>query len=190
MARAVNIPEALEAAAAMPQSAFEQDERDTFTALYRAHHPALLRFALHMTGDRDAAAEVTQDVFVWLIHHRSAFDPARGELAAFLTGVARKVIQRRERTLRRWLPFSDFAPPRVEMSAAVDRELESAGLRKAIASLPVRYREVIVLCDLEGRSYEEAARLLGCAIGTLRSRLHRGRELLIRKFQPGNGIRP
>jgi DNA-directed RNA polymerase specialized sigma24 family protein len=91
-------------------------------------------------------------------------------------------VQRRARNARRWLPFDDAVPV-----AAVGPDLaggiDAASLRKAIGRLPVRYREAIVLCDLEGRSYEEAAVVLGCAIGTIRSRLHRGRELLARKFQ-------
>jgi RNA polymerase sigma-70 factor, ECF subfamily len=63
-------------------------DRETFTALYRMHQPAVFRFALSMTGDRAAAAEVTQDVFVWLLHHPDSFDPAPGELNSFLLGVA------------------------------------------------------------------------------------------------------
>jgi RNA polymerase sigma-70 factor (ECF subfamily) len=66
-----------------------------------------------------------------------------------------------------------------------DDTLDTASLRKAIAALPARYREAIVLCNLQGRSYEEAAAVLGCAVGTVRSRLHRGRELLGRKMLPG-----
>ena len=50
-------------------------------------------------------------------------------------------------------------------------------------SLPVRYREAVVLCDLEGKSYDEAAAAMGCVVGTVRSRLFRARELLVRKFQ-------
>ena len=163
---------------------FRSGDREAFTALYRSHYPAIFRFAWHMSGDRSEALEITQDVFVWLIHHPAAFDPARGEFPAFLNGVARKVLHRRERTLRRWLPFSEAAPRKVDSAAALDRALDSASVRKAIALLPVRYREAVVLCDLEGKSYEEAAGLLSCAVGTIRSRLHRGRELLARKFQP------
>ena len=58
-----------------------------------------------------------------------------------------------------------------------------ASLPATIASLPVPYREAVVLCDLEGQTYEEAAAVQGCAVGTVRSRLHRARELLARKFQ-------
>jgi hypothetical protein len=68
--------------------------------------------------------------------------------------------------------------PHIDPAGAIDAE----SLRKAIALMPLRYREVVVLCDLESRSYEEAAALLDCAVGTIRSRLHRGRELLMRKL--------
>ena len=164
---------------------FREGDRDAFTELYRTRYPAIFRFAFYMTGDRIKAGEVTQDVFVWLIHHPGEFDPERGGLAAFLGGVARKLLLRRERNERRWLSL-----PRLETrdaaDAAVDlaRAIDTAALRKAIALLPVRYREAVVLCDLESKSYEEAAALLGCAIGTIRSRLHRARELLVRKLQP------
>jgi RNA polymerase sigma-70 factor (ECF subfamily) len=170
---------------------FRAGDREAFTALYRTHHPAIFRFAFHMTADPVKAAEITQDVFVWLIHHAAEFDPERGALPAFLGGVARKFVQRRQRNERRWLPFDAGAAfrleaPPIDFSSAIDAE----SLRKAIALLPIRYREAIVLCDLESQSYEEAAVALGCAVGTIRSRLHRGRELLARKFQPKKEIRP
>jgi RNA polymerase sigma-70 factor, ECF subfamily len=56
-------------------------------------------------------------------------------------------------------------------------------VRKAIASLPENYREAVVLCDLEEMSYEEAASALGCPVGTVRSRLHRGRAILVEKLE-------
>ena len=86
---------------------FRAGDRDAFTAIYRSHSPAIHRFALHMTADPAKAAEITQDVFVWLIHHPDGFDPKRGELGAFLTGVARKHVQRRWQQERRWVPFEE-----------------------------------------------------------------------------------
>ncbi len=56
---------------------FRAGDRDAFTAVYRAHHAALFRFAFHMTADPATASELTQDAFVWLIHHASEFDPQR-----------------------------------------------------------------------------------------------------------------
>jgi RNA polymerase sigma-70 factor (ECF subfamily) len=163
---------------------FREGDRDAFTTLYRLHHPPVFRFALHMTGDRPKAEEVTQDVFVWLIHHAGNFDPARGELGAFLLGVTRRFLQRRYASERRFVPFEkshDRAEP--ENSGEPDTE----DLKRAILTLPPRYREAVVLCDLEGKSYEEASALLECALGTVRSRLHRARALLARKLRVAEG---
>jgi RNA polymerase sigma-70 factor (ECF subfamily) len=162
-------------------------DREAFTSVYRAHSPAVFRFALYMTGDRVKAAEITQDVFVWLIYHPDDFDPARGEMGSFLVGVARKILLRHQYNERRWVPFDEAENVALrEQPGAEDetqRESQAAALREAIAVLPSRYREVVVLCDLEGKSYEQAAASLECAVGTVRSRLHRARELLARKLQ-------
>jgi RNA polymerase sigma-70 factor, ECF subfamily len=161
---------------------FRNGDRDAFSALYRAHHAAVFRFALYLTGDREQASEVTQEVFVWLVHHPSAFDPERGDLPAFLGGVARQMVRRRRREAQRWLPLNETmagtAPP---PEIGVDED--AAELWKAIASLPDRYRETVILCDLEEMSNEQAAGVLGCAVGTIWSRLHRAHELLQRKLQ-------
>ena len=162
---------------------FRGGDREAFLTLYRAHSPAILRFALYMTADCVRAEEVTQDVFVWLIHHTGDWNPDRGDLPAFLGGVARKFLHRQQRAERRWLPLDESAAGSDALSGDLEREQEAAGLRKAIAALPVPYREAVVLCDLEGMSYEEAAAVQGCAVGTVRSRLHRARQLLARKYQ-------
>jgi RNA polymerase sigma-70 factor (ECF subfamily) len=164
---------------------FRDGDREAFTALYRAHSPAVFRFALHMTGDRAKAAEATQEVFVWLIEHVGGFDPVRGELGAYLAGVVRKIVRRQQQREQRWMPLYEGSASPVNgkgRSSGAPYDDEVAGLRKAIASLPARYREAVVLCDLEGRSYEEAAEVAGCATGTVRSRLHRARGLLARKL--------
>ncbi|HEX3748256.1 MAG TPA: RNA polymerase sigma factor [Bryobacteraceae bacterium] len=163
-------------------------DREAFTALYRAHFPAVFRFVLYMTGDRMCAGEITQDVFVWLVHHPGDFDPQRGELPAFLGGVARKLLHRRQQVDRRWLPLEEAALPKAEdggavLVAGIEMRQDVEELRRAIAALPERYREAVVLCDLQEKSYQQAADELGCALGTVRSRLHRARELLVRKFQ-------
>lgn len=164
---------------------FREGDREAFTSIYRAHHPAVFRFALHMTGDPVKAAETAQDVFVWLIHHAEDFDPERGDLSAFLTGVTRKLLQRRRHDEQRWVPFDEAVAGGASGYAAPDPDTSDADrLRAAIMALPDRYREVVALCDLEGKSYEEAARILECALGTVRSRLHRARGLLARKLQP------
>ena len=160
---------------------FRGGDGEAFAELYRRHSPGVFRFALYMTGDAGRAEEVTQDVFVWLVHHPAGFDANRGELGAYLAGVARKILQRRQRNERRWAPIGETpaeAAPRGEAAA------EAAMLRAAIAALPPRYRQVIALCDLEGFSYEEASAALEVAPGTVRSRLHRARAFLGKKLNP------
>ena len=163
---------------------FRAGDRDAFNTLYADHHPAVFRFALHMTADREKAVEVAQDVFVWLIHHAEDFDPERGELAAFLTGVTKKFLQRRKYEEQRWVPFEDTLVEGRQRTAGPEPDSTDADrLRAAIIALPERYREAVALCDLEGFSYEEAAARLECAVGTVRSRLHRARGLLARKLR-------
>jgi RNA polymerase sigma-70 factor (ECF subfamily) len=69
-----------------------------------------------------------------------------------------------------------------DVTSDLARDADVQRLRRAIVTLPSRYREVLVLCDLQDVSYTEAASTLGCAIGTIRSRLHRARELLKTKI--------
>jgi len=69
---------------------------------------------------------------------------------------------------------------RLERSEAIAR------LRDAVLTLPEHYREPIALCDLEGKSYEEASALLGCPVGTVRSRLNRARSILLEKLRPSH----
>jgi RNA polymerase sigma-70 factor (ECF subfamily) len=170
---------------------FRDGDREAFTLLYRTHQNAVFRFAMFMTGDTAKAADVTQDVFVWLIHHAGNFDPARGELGAFLAGVTRKFLQKRRGEELRWVQLDEST-----LTEPVGwREGEDGGaqdadaLRRAILALPEKYREVVVRCDLEEKSYEEAADVIGCAVGTVRSRLHRARGLLARKLEKQAGKR-
>jgi len=164
---------------------FRDGDRDAFSALYKIHHAGVFRFALYMTGDRERAGEIAQEVFVWLIHHPAAFDPARGDLRSFLGGVARQMLRRRRREEQRWLPLDESAAGAAPPAEIADAE-EAADLWKAIASLPERYRETVILCDMEEMSNEQAAEILGCAVGTVWSRLHRAHELLQRKLQAKN----
>jgi RNA polymerase sigma-70 factor (ECF subfamily) len=170
---------------------FRDGDREAFTLIYRAHQSAVFRFAMFMTGDHTKAAEVTQDVFVWLIHHAGNFDPARGELAAFLAGVTRKFLQKRRGEELRWVQLDEsMLTEPTGWREGEDRGAQDADvLRGAILALPEKYREVVVRCDLEEKSYEEAAAVIGCAVGTVRSRLHRARGLLARKLETQTGKR-
>ena len=168
-------------------------DEQAFVALYREHQGSVYRFALHMSGSADVAEEVTQEVFMALIRDARQYDPDRGSLAAYLIGIARKMVFRMLES-KAGLPQTDSESDGVELIAdGQDIAAELAWnerldlLRKAVLSLPPNYREVIVLCDLDEMDYTEAADVLGCAVGTIRSRLHRARMLLAEKMRAGDG---
>lgn len=162
-------------------------DRDAFAALYRRRRPDVYRFALHMTGAPAAAEDVAQDVFLAVIREAQRYTPGRSGVVPWLLGIARNLALRRI-TERRHEPLPDqgFEPGVVvDPAEAVARGQEIATLRAALATLPVAYREAVVLCDLQELSYQEAADAAGCAIGTIRSRLHRGRGLLADTLRKG-----
>ncbi|HEX5230537.1 MAG TPA: RNA polymerase sigma factor [Bryobacteraceae bacterium] len=160
-------------------------EEKAFLEFYRRYQGVVYRFALQMSGKTDVAEEVTQDVFVAVMKSAQRYDDERGSAAAFLYGIARNFVLR---TLERERPYVTSLDERSDEVADQDLfgDLERAErldtLRKAVLALPPAYREVVVLCDLHERDYAEAATVLGCAIGTVRSRLHRARALLAEKM--------
>ncbi len=158
---------------------FRTGDREGFAELYRLHSKPVYRFTLYICADPAKASEITQDVFVWLVHHPDTYDPTRGELSSFLIGVARQMLRRRYSEEKRWVVLDDTLTAREREGFT---ESDVALVRRAVAALPLRYREVVAVCDLQEKSYEEAARLLECAVGTVRSRLHRARLLLAKKL--------
>jgi len=165
-------------------------DEEAFTVLYRRRQGPVFRFALHMSGSAQIAEEVTQDVFVFLLQRGRDFDPSRGALGAFLFGVARNYVRRAlERNYSEALlntPADDEAQSLVtedDPAEGIARRQTSTALWKAVLSLPEHYREVVVLCDLQELSYAQAAEALGCAIGTIRSRLHRAHDMLGKKLK-------
>lgn len=187
----MKIPEEDQDEALLKRSA--KGDEVAFTALYLKHAGVLYRFALRMTGSAWGAEEIVQDVFMTLIRDTSRYDAARGSLPAFLFGIARnKVMKHNERLPREialverhedgngaGVTLRDSYTP--AMWAEQRERLEK--VRAAVMELPVEFRETVVLCELEEMSYNEAARVLDCPIGTVRSRLHRGRALLLAKLE-------
>ena len=168
-------------------------DEDAFTLLYRRHQAPLFRFAMRMTGNSWAAEEIVQDVFMTLVREPRKYDPDRGALGAFLYGVARnRIMKHLERTPKNFSldqtgdTFQETPTQLQEqMTPAHWAELRERReqVRAAVLELPVEFRETVVLCELEEMSYEEAARALDCPVGTIRSRLHRGRALLLAKLE-------
>lgn len=168
-------------------------DEDAFVALYRRHQSALYRFALRMTGSAWGAEEVVQDVFMTLMKEPKKYDASRGTLGAYLFGIARNRVMKLLERLPREVSLEDknedgsgggmalrdsFTP-----AMWAEKRQRSERVRAAVMELPAEFRETVVLCELEEMSYEEAARMIGCPVGTIRSRLHRGRALLLAKLE-------
>src|SRR5580704_7716156 len=161
-----------------------------FLEFYRRHQGVVYRFALQMSGKTEIAEEVTQDVFM-VVMGPARYDSERGSVAAFLYGIARNIVLRALERERPYLTVLDdpaggyagrvAAEDDIFSDLARNERLEK--LRKAVLALPPAFREVVVLCDLHERDYAEAASAIGCAIGTVRSRLHRARALLAEKMR-------
>jgi RNA polymerase sigma-70 factor (ECF subfamily) len=187
-------------------AALAGDER-AFGELYRRWQGPMIRFARQMCGADGGAEDVVQEVFVALLENGQQFDPARGPLAAYLYGVARHQARRRLRTDGRYTALDDERAEAEEagsiggmsgasnggpvldldmdVGAVLDRRLSIDLVHRLVLTLPVLYREALVLCDLHELGYAEAAAALGCPVGTVRSRLHRARALLADKVRSG-----
>jgi RNA polymerase sigma-70 factor (ECF subfamily) len=168
-------------------------DEGAFAELYRRHQAPLYRFAMRMTGNSWAAEEIVQDVFMILVREPKKYDVERGALGAFLYGVARNRIMKylerapRDFSLEENNDGSRETPVQLQeqKTPAHWAELRERRqqVRAAVLELPAEFREAVVLCELEEMSYEEAARALDCPVGTIRSRLHRGRALLLAKLE-------
>jgi RNA polymerase sigma-70 factor, ECF subfamily len=168
-----------------------QGDEEAFAALYRRHKDAVYRFALLRTGSAAQAADVTQETFLHLMTRPEQYDAARGSIAAWLCGVARN-LARRETGAREDATDPEqmagdgaCAPALVDDHGPAERLLASETadqVRTALAQVPAHYRDVLILCEISELSYAEAAQVCGIDIGTVRSRLSRGRAHLAERL--------
>jgi RNA polymerase sigma-70 factor (ECF subfamily) len=173
-------------------------DESAFAALYRRRQAGLYRFALQMSGSESVAEDATQEVFMSLLAASHGFDAAKGSLSSYLYGAARNQVLRRLEMEKAYVALSDetdeacasdekVSDARQDPLAALARSETVETVRQAVLALPVHYREVVVLCELQEMSYAEAACALDCAVGTVRSRLHRARALLVERLKDLDG---
>ena len=151
-----------------------------FAALVQRHGPVVLSACLGIVGNDHDAQDAFQATF-FILARKSSTLWVRESLGPWLHRVACraavrvKVASSRRRATERHL--AEMAGNRAGSGSGISDDIVQA-LHEAVDRLPDHYRRPVVLCDLEGHSYEEAARQLGCPVGTVRSRLARGRERL------------
>jgi RNA polymerase sigma-70 factor, ECF subfamily len=163
-------------------------DADAFADIYRQYQNIVYRFGCAMTGSEAAAEDITQETFVALFRDLARYDPARASFTTYLYGIVRNLSRERLRRDRRFLSLDVLGAGSARTSYVSDpsASLEGAELaaqvRQALRRLPARYRELIVLCDLHGMSYADAGVVAEISIPAVRSRLHRGRQLLRRQL--------
>lgn len=155
----------------------------TWEEIVEQHSARVFRLAYRLTGNQHDAEDLTQEVFIRVFRSLDSFKPGSFEgwihritTNLFLDRVRRKSKFRFDRFgegAEERLTAADPSPERAWNDAMLDADVEAA-----LAALPDEFRVAVVLCDIEGLSYEEIADVLGVKLGTVRSRIHRGRKQL------------
>lgn len=165
-----------------------------FAPLVERYAPAVLRLARAVAPDEATAADVVQEAFLDAYRGAASFRPSRGTVRTWLFAIARHAARRARRATRE-VPVEDPEESLRELGVAAGwgtdapllRADERERLSRAIASLPARDREVLVLCDVEALGGLAAAEVLGVEHRALKSRLHRARMRLLAVLRAGEG---
>ncbi|MGZ5398931.1 MAG: RNA polymerase sigma factor SigE [Nocardioides sp.] len=157
----------------------------TWDEIVERHSDRVYRLAYRLTGNRPDAEDLTQEVFVRVFRRLDTYTPGtfEGWLHRITTNLFLDQARRKQR-----IRFDALSDERAGMlrsngpapDVAVADRLFDDDVEQALASLPPDFRAAVVLCDVEGLSYDEIADILGAKLGTVRSRIHRGRAMLRR----------
>ncbi len=171
------------------------DAAGDFSELIRQCGEKAYNFAFRLSGNEQDARDLVQKAFVRAWEHLGSFDRSR-PFETWLYKILHNIFLDEVRRYAHSHTVSlDAPPPREETSwdellPGQDPELDSKLLRreddelvqKALNTLPAHYRAAVALCDMEGLSYENIAEIMSCPVGTVRSRIHQGRELVRAAF--------
>jgi RNA polymerase sigma factor (sigma-70 family) len=165
----------------------EEWVRPSWEEVVENHSAKVFRLAYRLTGNKFDAEDLTQEVFVRVFRSLENFKP--GTLDGWLHRITTNLFldQARRKSRIRFDALAEDAESRLpgrEPGPEQSFELNNLDLdvQRALEELPPDFRAAVVLCDLEGLSYDEVAEALGVKLGTVRSRIHRGRTMLREKL--------
>jgi RNA polymerase sigma-70 factor (ECF subfamily) len=163
---------------------FLEGRESAFEQLMRRHEDRIFALALRITGNRADALDATQETFIALFRRASSFR-GQSELGTWLYRIginaARDVLRKRKRLPEPAEVASDAVePPAADVHEAVALRIDVA---RALEGMPEDYREAVIMHDLGGAPYDEIARVTGVALGTVKSRISRGRRLLAERLE-------
>ena len=157
---------------------------EAFAAFYRRNLPLVLRWLLRQTGDRELAADLAAEVFAAALVSAHRYDPKRGEVAAWVLGIAHNKLResrrrrRVEETARRRLGFEPIALADTDLERVEELACGEAQLELLLESLPAEQREALQGRVLEERPYAELAERMSCSELVLRKRVSRALKTL------------
>lgn len=160
----------------------EQSAMPSWDELVREHGDRVYRLAYRLSGNAQDAEDLTQDTFIRVFRSLQNYQPGtfEGWLHRITTNLFLDMVRRRNRIRMEALPEDyDRVPAEGPNPEQIYHDARLApDLQSALDSLAPEFRAAVVLCDIEGLSYEEIGATLGVKIGTVRSRIHRGRQAL------------
>ena len=157
-------------------------EMPTWGELVREHADSVYRLAYRLTGDKHDAEDLTQETFMRVFRNVSKYQPGtfEGWLHRITTNLFMDMVRHRAKIRMEALPEDYERVPAVTMTPdeAYSASVLDPALQAALDELSPDFKVAVVLCDVVGMSYEEIADTLGVKMGTVRSRIHRGRTQL------------
>ena len=165
-----------------------EGDSSAFGELIDRHKDGLISYLTHLCGNFDHAEDLAQEAFIRL-YERGAGYRDQGKLRAYLFRIASNLFrseirqdQRRQKLRQIFVSADDYHSEPTQDTRLLTGEL-SQRLTAALSTLPLHFRTPIVLAHVEGWSHREIARVLGCREGTVKTRIHRGRQLLRNELQ-------
>jgi RNA polymerase sigma-70 factor (ECF subfamily) len=181
----------------MTTTPLTEGTQQQFEQLFQRSHRRAYLLAYRLTGNATDAEDVTQDAYMRAWRCFDRYDTTRsfeGWLFRIITNRVLDLQRRKKRvrmvTLDAPMPMEDseplsheFAAPGSDPQDILLNRIMDEQLLTALTTLPTNYRRALLLCAVEQRSYQEIADTMDCAVGTVRSRIHRGRQMIRRSLE-------
>jgi RNA polymerase sigma-70 factor (ECF subfamily) len=179
-----------------------EGDRHAFERLFERYKKPILNFVYRLIGNRETAEEVTQETFIRVYRNLDIFDPNR-KFSSWVYTIARNLAKNALRD-RKYFRDVSYEKPIAEEGGtsrlkdvladphagpdiiAQDKELNRQA-QEVLQMLPLKSREIITLCCIQGLTYKEAADILGCSVATIAFRLQKAKTLFLRKLGIGAG---
>lgn len=166
-------------------------DTDTLEVLFDRYHASLFNFYSKLTGDRALSEDLVQEVFLRILKYRQSYRPG-APFRAWLYRIARNARVDYYRATPKHSTFTPELAPVVQPKDSVQGNEEAERLHQALMQMPEEKREILLLSHFQQLRYEEIAELLGCELGTVKTRIHRAIRTLgqiYRQFESGAGLK-